>query len=80
MSIAQLQPANQQDVRIYMPYFQGNKRNMLPLAISLYKKDLWRESAKLNTAMAFRSLPPGMYRPYPQISLVAECSLMAMQS
>lgn len=38
MSIAQLQPANQQDVRVYMPYFQGNKRNILPLAISLYKK------------------------------------------
>lgn len=34
----QLQPANQNDVRVYMPYFQGNKRNMLPLAISLYKK------------------------------------------
>lgn len=38
MSIEQLQPANQHDVRVYMPYFQGNKRNMLPLAISLYKK------------------------------------------
>lgn len=38
MSISQLQPANQQDMRVYMPYFQGNKRNMLPLAISLYKK------------------------------------------
>lgn len=38
MSLAQLQPANSQDVRVYMPYFQGNKRNILPLAISLYKK------------------------------------------
>ena len=38
MSIEQLQPADQLSVRVYMPYFQGNKRNILPLAISLYKK------------------------------------------
>lgn len=38
MSIDQLQPANQADVSVYMPYYQGNKRNMLPLAISLYQK------------------------------------------
>ncbi len=38
MSIDQLQPANQRDVSVYIPYFQGNKRNMLPLAISLYQK------------------------------------------
>jgi hypothetical protein len=38
MSIEQLQPANQRDLSVYMPYFQGNKRIMLPLAISLYKK------------------------------------------
>lgn len=38
MSIEELQPANQQDVRVYMPYFQNNKRNILPLAISLYQK------------------------------------------
>lgn len=38
MSIQQLQPANQQDIRVYTPYFQGNKRNMLPVAISLYQK------------------------------------------
>lgn len=38
MSIEELQPANQQDVRVYIPYFQNNKRNVLPLAISLYQK------------------------------------------
>ncbi|HCF28568.1 MAG TPA: hypothetical protein DEV81_15515 [Cyanobacteria bacterium UBA11049] len=38
MSIQLLQPANQQDIRVYLPYFQGNKRNILPLAISLFKK------------------------------------------
>lgn len=38
MTIQQLQPANQQDLRVYLPYFQGNKRNILPLAISLFKK------------------------------------------
>lgn len=38
MSIQQLQPANPQDLRVYIPYFPGNKRNLLPLAISLFKK------------------------------------------
>lgn len=38
MSIQQLQPANPQELRVYIPYFQGNKRNLLPLAISLFKK------------------------------------------
>ena len=38
MTIQQLQPANAQDLRVYLPYFQGNKRNILPLAISLFKK------------------------------------------
>ncbi|MBD1831674.1 hypothetical protein H6F74_27855 [Trichocoleus sp. FACHB-90] len=38
MSIDQLQPAPQGDVSVYMPYYQGTKRNMLPLAISLYQK------------------------------------------
>lgn len=38
MSISQLQQANQQEFRVYLPYFQGNKRNILPLAISLYQK------------------------------------------
>ena len=37
MSIDQLQPAPQGDVSVYMPYYQGTKRNMLPLAISLYQ-------------------------------------------
>ena len=38
MSIEQLQPAASGQVNVYMPYYQGNKRNMLPLAISLYQK------------------------------------------
>lgn len=47
MSIDQLQPANPQDVRVYMPYFQGNKRNTLPLAISLYKKGVLEGQRKI---------------------------------
>ncbi len=47
MSIQQLQPASQQDMRIYLPYFQGNKRNMLPLAISLYKKGVLEGKRKI---------------------------------
>lgn len=38
MSIQQLQPANPQEMRVYLPYFQGNKRNTLPLAFSLFKQ------------------------------------------
>lgn len=38
MSIDKLQPAEQKDVVVYMPYYQGAKRNVLPLAISLYQK------------------------------------------
>lgn len=38
MTLEKLQPANQQDVKMYIPYYQGNKRNALPLAISLYRQ------------------------------------------
>lgn len=47
MSIQQLQPANQQDLRVYLPYFQGNKRNILPLAISLFKKGVLEGQRKI---------------------------------
>ena len=46
MSI-QLQPASQQDIRVYLPYFQGNKRNILPLAISLFKKGVLEGQRKI---------------------------------
>ncbi|HEY9645680.1 MAG TPA: type IV pilus biogenesis protein EbsA [Chroococcidiopsis sp.] len=38
MAFEQLQPANPRDVNVYAPYYQGRKRNALPLAISLYQK------------------------------------------
>jgi hypothetical protein len=38
MSFEQLQPASQQQASVYMPYIQGNKRNVLPYAISVYIK------------------------------------------
>ena len=47
MSIEQLQPANQQDVRVYIPYFQGNKRNFLALAISLYQQGVLEGQRKI---------------------------------
>lgn len=50
MSIQQLQPANQQDLRVYLPYFQGNKRNLLPLAISLYKKGVLEGQRKIESS------------------------------
>lgn len=33
-----IQPASKQDVGVYMPYYQGSKRNALPYAIGLYKQ------------------------------------------
>lgn len=33
----QIQPAPARDTHAYLPYYQGNKRNLLPLAISLYQ-------------------------------------------
>lgn len=50
MSIEQLQPANQRDARVYMPYFQGNKRNILPLAISLYQKGVLEGQRKIEAS------------------------------
>jgi hypothetical protein len=33
-----IQPASKQDIGVYMPYYQGSKRNALPYAIGLYKQ------------------------------------------
>jgi len=32
-----IQPAAVRDVNVYLPYYPGNRRNLLPLAISLYR-------------------------------------------
>lgn len=34
----QIQPANQREVNVYVPYYQSGKRELLPLAISLYQE------------------------------------------
>lgn len=34
----QIQPASSRDVSVYLPYYQGIKRNLLPQAISLYQR------------------------------------------
>jgi hypothetical protein len=33
----QIQPAAEQEVSVYLPYYQGSKRNLLPQAIALYQ-------------------------------------------
>ncbi len=38
LTFEEIQPAGKQDVGVYMPYYQGNKRAALPYAISLYKE------------------------------------------
>lgn len=37
-TLDQLKPAPKGDAIVYAPYFQGQKRNVLPYAIGLYKK------------------------------------------
>ncbi|MBE9119212.1 hypothetical protein IQ249_25510 [Lusitaniella coriacea LEGE 07157] len=38
MSLETLKPAAKADAIVYAPYFQGTKRNLLPLAIGLYQQ------------------------------------------
>lgn len=47
MAIENLQPANPRDVNVYAPYYQGRKRNALPLAISLYQRGNLEGSRKI---------------------------------
>jgi hypothetical protein len=35
-TLNRIQPAQPREVNVYLPYYQGSKRNFLPLAISLY--------------------------------------------
>lgn len=37
-SLDKLQPASNRDVTLYSPYCQGNRRSVLPMAISLYQQ------------------------------------------
>jgi hypothetical protein len=47
MSIENLQPANSRDVSVYAPYYQGRKKNALPLAISLYQRGSFEGSRRI---------------------------------
>lgn len=47
MALENLQPANARDVNVYAPYYQGRKRNALPLAISLYQRGSLEGSRKI---------------------------------
>ncbi|MBE9139646.1 hypothetical protein IQ254_21005 [Nodosilinea sp. LEGE 07088] len=38
MTFEAIQPAGKQEISVYMPYYQGSKRNALPYAIALYKQ------------------------------------------
>ncbi|MBD2212086.1 hypothetical protein H6G64_28525 [Calothrix sp. FACHB-156] len=52
MSIEQLQPASQQQASVYLPYIQGNKRNFLPYAISLYQKGVLEGHRRIEASEA----------------------------
>ncbi|AFY31887.1 type IV pilus biogenesis protein EbsA [Calothrix sp. PCC 7507] len=49
MTIEQLQPATQQQASVYLPYIQGNRRNFLPYAISLYQKGVLEGHRKIES-------------------------------
>ena len=38
MSLQSIKPATKPEVSVYLPYYQGKKRNALPYAIGLYKE------------------------------------------
>lgn len=38
MSLKELQPADNRDVGLYMPYYQASRKSVLPLALSLYQR------------------------------------------
>lgn len=38
MSLQSIQPATKPEASVYLPYYQGKKRNALPHAIGLYKQ------------------------------------------
>ncbi len=38
MSLQSIQPATKPEASVYLPYYQGKKRNALPYAIGLYKQ------------------------------------------
>ncbi|PZO59874.1 MAG: hypothetical protein DCF15_03175 [Phormidesmis priestleyi] len=38
MSLQSIQPATKPESSVYLPYYQGKKRNALPYAIGLYKQ------------------------------------------
>ncbi|MEO1353270.1 MAG: type IV pilus biogenesis protein EbsA, partial [Cyanobacteria bacterium J06635_15] len=37
-TLEQIKPAVKQEIGVYMPYYQGTKRQALPYAIGLYKQ------------------------------------------
>ncbi|MGD1932505.1 MAG: type IV pilus biogenesis protein EbsA [Leptolyngbyaceae cyanobacterium] len=38
LTFEEIKPVNKSDIGVYLPYYQGTKRNALPYAIGLYKR------------------------------------------
>ncbi|NEQ44021.1 MAG: hypothetical protein F6K00_10865 [Leptolyngbya sp. SIOISBB] len=38
MTFEEIKPVNKAEIGVYLPYYQGTKRNALPYAIGLYKQ------------------------------------------
>lgn len=47
MSLEKLQPAPPQSWTVYKPYYQGNRQQVLPYAISLYKEGVLEGERKI---------------------------------
>jgi len=38
LTFEEIKPVNKSEIGVYLPYYQGSKRNALPYAIGLYKR------------------------------------------
>ncbi|HEY9847181.1 MAG TPA: type IV pilus biogenesis protein EbsA [Candidatus Caenarcaniphilales bacterium] len=77
-----LQPAAARDVNVYLPYYPGNKRTLLPLAIALYQSGALEgqrgieagESIPFVATWSISSLPADLIRCRVQFEGTAELS------
>jgi len=87
-TLDRIQPAAIREVNVYLPYYQGNRRNLLPLAISLYRNGALEgqrqieggESIPFIATWNISSLPADLTRCRVQFDSNAELSYEVMMT
>ncbi|ERN40022.1 hypothetical protein KR51_00035100 [Rubidibacter lacunae KORDI 51-2] len=51
-ALADIQPAGNEDVMLYAPYYQGQKRKLLPLALGLYQQGNFEGERSIENAQS----------------------------